>query len=192
MPTACHQPVTMHAHMLLFLCIWLIAKLVYTGSPSHSPPNIPDGFITNLITSKDMNKPSLVLCQHVKTSSMFSLLLSFGNSGKHHIATTSLLVLILCGNIKLNPGPKQKSVYPYGFCEQKSYFGKKAICFDTCNIWVHKTCVSMSSSDYSGLISTENWFCYRCHSTNCDTFHSYEFAVLSLQAIASLFSRVVR
>ena len=53
----------------------------------------------------------------------------------------------------------------------------KAICCDTCDIWFHKTCVSMTSSVYSELNSTENWFCYRCHSTNCDTFHSYEFAV---------------
>ena len=155
MPSACHQPVTMDAHMLLFLCVWIIWKLVYTnmGSPSHSPTNTPYGFITNLITSKDMNKPSLGLCQRVKTSSMFSLLLSFGYSGKHHIATTSLLVLNLCGNTELNPGLKQKFVYPYGFCEQKVDFGKKAIWFDTCNIWVHKTCVSMSSFVYSGLNS---------------------------------------
>ena len=167
----------MHAHVLIFLCVWLIAKLVCVGSPSHSPPNTPtDGFITNLITSKVTNIPSLGLCQCVKTSRMFSLL-SFGNSGKHHMATTSLLVLILCGDIELNPGPKQNSVYPCGFCEQKVDFGMKAICCDTCDIWFHKTCVSMTSSVYSELNSTENWFCYRCHSTNCDTFHSYEFAV---------------
>ena len=49
-PSACHQLVTMHAHVLIFLCVWLIAKLVCVGSPSHSPPNTPlDGFITNLI-----------------------------------------------------------------------------------------------------------------------------------------------
>ena len=53
----------------------------------------------------------------------------------------------------------------------------KAICCDTCDIWFHKTCVSMTSSVYSELNSTENWFCYRCHFTNCDTFHSYKFAV---------------
>ena len=176
-PSACHQLVTMHAHVLIFLCVWLIAKLVCVGSPSHSPPNTQlDGFITHLITSKVTNMPSLGLYQCVKTSRMFSLL-SFGNSGKHHIATTNLLMLILCGDIELNPGPKQNSVYPCGFCEQNVDFGMKAICCDTCDIWFHKTCVSMTSSVYSELNSTENWFCYRCHATNCDTFHSYEFAV---------------
>ena len=53
----------------------------------------------------------------------------------------------------------------------------KAVCCDTCDIWFHKTCVSMLSTEYSELNSVDNWFCYRCDSHNCDTFHAYEYSI---------------
>ena len=83
------------------------------------------------------------------------------------------------GDIQLNHGPKCKSVYRCGYCQRNVKYGAKATCCDNCDIWFHKSCVSMPSTLYSELNSVENWFCYRGFTHNCDTFHAYEYSVNS-------------
>ena len=77
-------------------------------------------------------------------------------------------------------------MYPCGYCELNVDYGFKAICCDNCDIWFHKSCASMSSTMYSELDSKVDWFCYRCHTHNCDTFHAYEYSLDTSNAFSVL------
>ena len=125
------------------------------------------------------------MCLCVKSRPCFSLP-SFNGSGLHRTATAGLLALLLCGDIQLNPGPKCKSVYPCGYCGHNVDYGAKAICCDNCDIWFHKSCVSMSSTMYSELNSVEDRFCYRCFTHYCDTFHAYGYSVHTSNSFSAL------
>ena len=63
--------------------------------------------------------------------------------------TIITLMLLLCGDVELNPGPVNKSIYPCGFCELRVNWSHKALCCDSCSLWYHKTCLSMASGDCS-------------------------------------------
>ena len=76
--------------------------------------------------------------------------------------TIILLMILLCGDIELNPGPENTSFYPYGCCERIANWSKKAVCCDDCSIWYHKTCISMCSIDYESIDST-SWRCFKCN-----------------------------
>ena len=83
---------------------------------------------------------------------------------------TTLIVLWLGGDIKLNPGP---SVYPCGYCQQNVSWNGDGLC----NMWFHPSCIDISSAEYRALSQTsEEWKCYRCHTVNSSslTYHSYE------------------
>ena len=107
-----------------------------------------------------------------------------------HVAEKALvLTLLLCGDIHPNPGPRNQSIFPCGYCAAHVDFGMKAICCDNCDIWFHKSCASMTSSVYSDL-NSEDWYCYRCHTLNCDTFHAYEYAIPTSNSFSALMSDV--
>ena len=92
-------------------------------------------------------------------------------TGRQHV----LMLLLLCGDVQLNPGPKPCSVYPCGYCELNVTWSQRAICCDNCSIWYHKSCHEMPSSLYAN-IENEHWVCGKCASTNVSsfTFHAYE------------------
>ena len=84
-----------------------------------------------------------------------------------------LLMLVLAGDIELNPGP---SVYPCGYCEKPVTWENEAVCCDNCSLWHHKTCTSMCSEAFSQLDGTNvQWHCCKCDSINANsfTYHSY-------------------
>ena len=92
--------------------------------------------------------------------------------------SVTLLVLLLCGDIELNPGPPVPSLYPCGICELGVNWSHAAVCCDNCDVWYHKSCVSMNSQQYAN-IEGERWNCYACGSVNCSSFlyHVYNLNV---------------
>ena len=94
----------------------------------------------------------------------------------------TLLLLLLNGDIAVNPGPMQHdvntaprpvSVFPCDHCELAVNWSDHAICCDSCSIWYHRSCHDMSVTQYRNL-GDESWKCNRCHTPLWDTFHSYE------------------
>ncbi len=76
-----------------------------------------------------------------------------------------LLLLLLSGDIELNPGPN--SIYPCAYCELKVDYGMKAIKCDHCSMWYHKTCITMCTKDYENLENNSlSFLCYRCDHPN--------------------------
>ena len=84
------------------------------------------------------------------------------------------LMLFICGDVEMNPGPGNSSIYPCGFCDCKVSWTDKGVCCDDCSIWYHKSCISMPSTDYDNL-EDFSWHCIKCRTPlSHDTFHSYE------------------
>lgn len=93
--------------------------------------------------------------------------------------------LLLSGDIEMNPGPQ--SIYPCALCDLAVNWSCKAICCDSCQVWIHKTCVDMNSEQYS-LIGRSNvsWLCPRCDNSNCDTFTFNSFEISCYNSFAPL------
>ncbi len=51
-------------------------------------------------------------------------------------------------------------------------------CCDQCDVWYHRSCISMNLQVYDGIEST-NWNCFACDSRNCSSFsyHAYNLNV---------------
>ena len=72
------------------------------------------------------------------------------------------LVLILSGDINLNPGP---IIYPCSICGVPVKSNQKAILCDGCDLWTHIRCGGVSEdkySDYQDGEDTGSWVCPRC------------------------------
>ena len=86
----------------------------------------------------------------------------------------TMLALLLCGDIELNPGPSGDK-YPRGYCGLNVTWSRPAVACDECIVWYHKSCYSMSDSKYDRL-ADEPWVCRKCETSNSSarTFHPYE------------------
>ena len=59
--------------------------------------------------------------------------------------TLTLIIIILSGDIQVNPGPT--SIYHCGCCELPvTWDHQRAVCCDNCNLWYHSECIELSSS----------------------------------------------
>ncbi len=80
------------------------------------------------------------------------------------IVTTSawvIIILLLAGDIELNPGPNWK--YPCGECSGPVKCNQKGIYCDVCNTWLHTHCIGLSDLDYSIVqASPDTWACRSC------------------------------
>ena len=71
------------------------------------------------------------------------------------------LILLVCGDIHLNPGPAR---YPCGVCGKCVWSYQKGLLCDSCDLWFHTQCVQVSDADcahYCSLVSF-NWICTLC------------------------------
>ena len=145
--------------VLIFL---LLAHLGYRILPPLRPSSV--SFSENSIISVfyKIRRPTTALLNFKGNN--FALLSAF---------------LILSGDVEQNPGPKTKSIYPCGICEQEVTWNCKGICCDSCDIWFHHSCCGINSYEYL-LIGRQNtqWKCPRCDSINVDsfTYNSFELS----------------
>lgn len=71
------------------------------------------------------------------------------------------LLLLLNGNIEVNPGPKL--CYPCGMCSKAVGRNQRGIQCDGCDVWFHTKCMQMSSRVYKALANSLcTWVCSNC------------------------------
>ena len=98
------------------------------------------------------------------------------NAKRHALFLLSLLVL--SGNVELNPGPVFK--YPCGTCSRPCRINQPSIFCDNCNIWFHKKCLKLNSLVFQDLAnSSASWICCQCGLPNFssslfDSFYSLD------------------
>ena len=79
------------------------------------------------------------------------------------ITLLSSLILMQCGDINPNPGPRTPK-YPCGMCKRAVTRSCKAIMCDNCNIWIHNSCSGITDSKYEShqLDSKLSFICPSC------------------------------
>ncbi len=91
------------------------------------------------------------------------------------------LLLLLSGQIELNPGPYTPK-YPCQICSLAVKWGQRGLACDNCDLWYHVSCMSMSSGEYSILANKSMvWNCVKCASSN----HTTVFSSLSASDASS-------
>ena len=107
--------------------------------------------------------------------------------------TITLLIIILSGDIQVNPGPT--SIYYCGCCELPVIWDhQRAVCCDNCKLWYHSECIELNSSKMNVLqFSNISRICCHCESQNVNSFayHSYEFELSNRFSVLSDLSSVL-
>ena len=72
-----------------------------------------------------------------------------------------LLLLLMSGNVRPNPGP----IFPCSVCAGNVTWQGKSVQCCTCSIWVHLRCSQLSLSKFRALDSCHSWSCQHCRNT---------------------------
>lgn len=79
-----------------------------------------------------------------------------------------LNLILLCGDISINPGPNWK--FPYGLCKKPVKCNQRGIQCDSCDSWLHVRCLEMNIDEYEILANSScTWFCPNCDLPNFET-----------------------
>ena len=99
---------------------------------------------------------------------------------------TALFLILLSGQVELNPGPPPmsgslnlSSILPWMWLLRKPAvtWEQRGICCDSCDMWFHKDCVDMGFFTFLAYSTTNvSWICCRCNHSNFDEnlFHLFE------------------
>ena len=136
-----------------YLCLH---RTTNSPSDSDSPPDLFQNFSHyNLLSASCLSTKS--------KNNIFGLKFppKFPNS-----STCINLLLILSGNIELNPGPrhgntKPKQTFPCGICNKNCTWRQRSVACDGCEIWYHKNCLNMNTAIYQNLQNV-SWLCCKC------------------------------
>ena len=99
---------------------------------------------------------------------------------QHNIVYT---ILLLCGDIEINPGPRNKTRNPCGLCDRPVTWSCEGICCDDCSTWHHRSCIELCSHDYELLQRSHvQWMCCKCDSMNVNsfTYKSFELYITNI------------
>ena len=75
-------------------------------------------------------------------------------------STPLTLLLILSGDIQLNPGPRPPK-YPCGICHKACKWTTPCVRCDTCKVYYHKDCMLMPDGIFNNL-NNISWECFHC------------------------------
>ena len=70
-------------------------------------------------------------------------------------------LLLLSGDIELNPGPVK---FPCTICKNPVKKNQRGLCCDVCNLWTHARCCRVSNDQYNqlSLDCINDWLCPAC------------------------------
>ena len=78
-------------------------------------------------------------------------------------------LILLCGDVALNPGPNYK--YPCGICSKPVKCNQKGISCETCDTWYHAKCSNIPDTEYLALSNNPDpWCCNDCILPDIDCF----------------------
>ena len=141
---------------LLKICIILFLSLYFCVNKSIPSASTDDSDIDNSldIFSKFSRFGLLNSCG----SSLKSKNTIFGNKFPPKTVTPTNflnLLLILSGNVELNPGPvksnktTRRTRYPCGICSKQCTAKQASVACDACHKWFHQKCLHMNSAVFT-------------------------------------------
>ena len=76
-----------------------------------------------------------------------------------------LNLILLCGDVNINPGPNWKC--PCGLCKKPVKSNQRGIQCDSCDTWIHTRCLGMNNDEYQLLANSScSWICPDCDLPN--------------------------
>ena len=139
---------------IVVLAVLLSQKLSYT-------PNIATGINGYGLNSVLANtEPFLTGLEAFYSYDRFTKKSSTSTSSR--VSKRLLLsLLLLGGDIELNPGPNWK--FPCGSCNKPVKKNQKGIQCDQCNLWYHTKCCAVGDDSYYLLANSScSWLCVSC------------------------------
>ena len=109
---------------------------------------------------------------------------TFSKSSKKKHMTMIYTLLILCGDIEVNPGPKDFCPH----CKMIVLAKHFAVLCDGCNSWYHIKCINMSEHKYHTLtkMTSFEWYCDNCsHVTSTCTTRKRKLKNVNLHVALS-------
>ena len=179
------------AILVVILQFWLAARLCTIAAPSQlSADRVP---VNSAITDFTQTKHRLGLCLKISRARGLSLYNDpFHKTRNKHSETVILLMLILCADIETNPDPRTAlaEIFPCTYCDLPVNYGEKALCYDECSVWLHKSCLCMKTTAYDKLEldADTNWYCPQCRTENSTLYYSYEYTVATQNSFSVLSS----
>ncbi len=155
-----------HSTLFLLSCvIWMNAWHLMDPPPQH------DFFLCT--TPVKFSKPCPVMSTWMSILG-YSKQLTVGKISKTKPLVLAHVAILLLGascDVELNPGPDssntQDSIYPCGICQMPVTWEQNSICCDTCQLWNHKVCLSMSTTMFTHLANSDtSWICPSCENPN--------------------------
>ena len=114
----------------------------------HHVEEYPLGLLSESLFSRSLRRPSVVIINWKCTS-----------------RSCFLMLLLLCGNVSVNPGPPV-AAYQCGICICEVKDSDAAICCDCCDTWIHVSCdPKVTLTDYQFMLSNpsdDSWICSNC------------------------------
>jgi len=155
--------------------VWLIFNIIHLAvfletsvlSPADRPPKLGNSHPHYYSLAQIKNHNSITVIRQYALHPKFS---TTGRPMARNYQGTatpckniSLLLLILSGDVSLNPGPPTK--YPCITCNKAVTYMCPAVQCDNCNLWVHNHCSGLSDSQYQNYIEISNltFLCPNCH-----------------------------
>ena len=95
-----------------------------------------------------------------------------------------LLILLVCGDIQINPGPECVQD-PCSVCDSPVSNDDDGLLCEVCLNWTHRTCANMSPSEYYHWSTIDDgWICQRCE-RDCFPFYNVSHLTSSLDSSSS-------
>ena len=150
--------------LLLLSCIvWMHSWHCKDPPPQHT--------FFSCLTPVSFSKPcSVITLFSTQSISRQCQALFFSKSRPSSLVYIALLLLGISWDVELNPGPdsiSQESIYPCGTCQNPVTWEQNSICCDTCDVWFHTDCLSMSTTLFTHLTNSDtSWLCPTCENPN--------------------------
>ena len=150
----------------LYCCCHVLCGCTHgiTRTHHHNTPSFPAQLLSVF--------PNLVLSSPLFSTQSISRQSQTLFSSKSRPSSLVYIALLLgiSWDVELNPGPdsiSQESIYPCGTCQNLVTWEQNSMCCDTCDVWFHKDCLSMSTTLFTHLTNSDtSWLCPTCENPN--------------------------
>ena len=163
-------------------CLFVIVFKLNTVFSSNSEPSVHLSIGLSMASHTQLH-PSQGLCIQLASLRGIHTCKEKATPGSHRDATILTLLLIIGGDIQMNPGPVK---YPCGICSAAVKQRDPAVCCDQCGNWVHNRCSGFSAHIYDQMKDTSGmWICPSC---GMPSFSSSLFGSSSIISTSNSFS----
>ena len=168
--TVVHPSTPIHLHtstpIHLYIYTLYVTSLNYVARPPGlSDPNLDqnyDIFVGTILAfnANVLHAPNRVRSEVRKDP---SVTLFFGCTSLSN-RNIVLAILLLAGDVHPNSGPiNRETIHPCGYCQQHVGWSCSGVGCETCNVWYHRECVSITHSHYLALNNSAHvWICFKC------------------------------